>query len=70
MKSELEIAKERIKELEALVKKLRTENNNCRHVQGSSKQMDDYEFNMHMGWKDEPRVDNVEYGGTIRHFRD
>ena len=35
-----------------------------------SKAMDDYEFNMHRHWKDEPKTDDDDYGGTIKHFRD
>lgn len=35
-----------------------------------SKAIDDYEFNMHKHWKDEPKSDNDDYSGTIKHFQD
>lgn len=70
MKTELEIAKERIKELEALVKKLSSNLPVSSSIFTTSKAMDDYEFNMHRHWKDEPKQDDDDYGGTIKHFRD
>lgn len=38
------------------------------YVETPIKQMDDYEFNLHKHWKDEPRQD--DYDGTIKHFQD
>ncbi len=37
---------------------------------GNTKQMDDYEFNLHRHWKDEPKEDSDDYGGAIKHFQD
>ena len=70
MKTELEIAKERIVELEALVIKLYSNLPVSSSIYTTSKEMEDYEFNMHRRWKDEPKTDDDDDGGIIKHFRD
>jgi len=39
-------------------------------ISTTSKAMDDYEFNMKRHWRDEPKTDDDDYGGTIKHFQD
>ena len=64
MKTELELAKEEIARLKAIIQNITTLNNNY----SESKKKDDYEFNLHQHWVNDNKED--DYESTIKHFRD
>ena len=67
MKTELEIANDRIKELEAIVENLKIDNyNTCDHSDQSFK---DHEFSLHQHWGESFEEKWDRHSGTIRHFQ-